>query len=157
MADLMNYTTHHGWGYADNYKTLTNNQADVGRELIVRFVKSSMTYDDIWTFMNKMTMAQGKSATQTASATNIFTPVTGYPNGHPYADAADPLPVDTVTIAALGTPDGLPIKDKIEAAGGSTLGEMWFRCQTTGEPNIDDAAAEAGGSATIVAYFAPLH
>jgi len=150
MPDLLNYKTattasSHGFGYADNYKTMFNNQADVGRELIVRMAKAGITDDDIMKFHWIMTQAAGKSKNATAADSVIFT------NGfHPYAEQTDPLPVDTVTIAAFGTEDGKPYVS-------GTTGVLYFRCQTTGDPNIADAAAELGATITIEAHFAPLH
>ena len=150
MPDLLGYTTKittssHGFGYADNFKTMFNNQADVGRELVIRMAKAGITDDDIMKFLWIMTQAAGKSKNATAADSVIFT------NGfHPYAEQSDPLPVDTVTVAAIGTEDGAPYESGV-------TGAVYFRCQTTGDPNIADAAAELGATITIEAHFAPLH
>ena len=150
MPDLLGYTTavtasSHGFGYADNFKTMFNNQADVGRELIIRMAKSPVTDDDIMKFLWIMTQAAGKSKNANASQSVIYT------NGfHPYAEQTDPLPVDTVTVAAVGTEDGKPYQAGV-------TGAVYFRCQTTGDPNVADAAAEIGATIDIITHFAPLH
>ena len=150
MPDLLGYKTattasSHGFGYADNFKTMFNNQADVGRELIIRMAKSPVTDDDIMKFLWIMTQAAGKSRTAQASSSVI------YKNGfHPYAEQTDPLPVDTVTVAAIGTEDGAPYESGV-------TGAVYFRCQTTGDPNIADAADELNATIDVITHFAPLH
>ena len=133
MADLSSfYQTYNNSGSGTAYLT-TNygkhviNQADVGRELIVKIVKS------------------GSGNLTDAILTSIRNAIT-LPGG-----AAGVLPADTgdaFTVAAIGTADG-------SAFTSGTTTTVYMRVQGTGTFDTTDAAGSTGATVTVEATFVP--
>ena len=103
------------------------NQADVGRELIVKIVKSgsgNLTDANLTSIRNAITLAGG---------------------------SAGALPADTgdaFTVAAVGTADG-------SAFVSGTTTTVFMRVQGTGTFNTTDAAGATGATVTVEATFTP--
>ena len=57
----------------DNFLKHTINQADVGRELIVKFVKAAMTNADVTAYRNAITLAGGVAGALPVSTGDAFT------------------------------------------------------------------------------------
>jgi hypothetical protein len=121
MADLLNTTI------AANYGKHVINQADVGRELIVKVVKSgsgNLTDANISAIRNAITLPGG---------------------------AAGVLPADTgdaFTVAAIGTANGAAFES-------GTTTTVFMRVQGTGTFNTTDAVAGTGATVTVEAVFTP--
>lgn len=119
MADLT------GTYLAANYNKHTINQADVGRELIVKIVKSgsgNITDAVLTQIRNNITLAGG---------------------------VAGSLPADTgdaFTVAAVGTANGA-------AFVSGTTTTAYMRVQGTGSFNTTDAAGSTGATVTVEATF----
>lgn len=109
----------------DNFLKHVINQADVGRELIVKFVLAAMTNADVTAFRNAITLAGGVG------------------NGQLAANQGDAF-----TVAAIGTADG-------SAFVSGTTGVLFMRVQGTGTFDLVDAAAGTAAVVTVEAVFAP--
>ena len=111
----------------DNYLKHVINQADVGRELIVKVVKSgsgNITNAVLESIRNAITQAGGVAGTLPADTGDAF------------------------TVAAIGTADG-------SAFVSGTTTTMFMRVQGTGTFNTTDAAGSTGATVTVEAVFQP--
>lgn len=103
------------------------NQADVGRELIVKIVKSgsgNITDANLTSIRNAITQAGGVAGALPASTGDAF------------------------TVAAFGTAAGA-------AFVSGTTTTVFMRVQGTGTFDTTDAAAGTGATVTVEAVFAP--
>jgi len=103
------------------------NQADVGRELIVKIVKSgsgNITDANLTTIRNAITQAGGVAGALPASTGDAF------------------------TVAAFGTAAGA-------AFVSGTTTTVYMRVQGTGTFDTTDAAGSTGATVTVEAVFAP--
>jgi hypothetical protein len=113
--------------FGQNFGKHVINQADVGRELIVKIVKSgsgNLTDANLTSIRNAITLAGG---------------------------VAGALPADTgdaFTVAAVGTADG-------SAFVSGTTTTVFMRVQGTGTFNATDAAGSTGATVTVEAVFTP--
>ena len=87
MADLISSTVG-STTFGANYGKHVINQADVGRELIVKFTKSNMTDAEVTAWRNYLTTAHGSAGTGD----------------------------DAFTVAAIGTADGTPFESGVTDA-----------------------------------------
>jgi hypothetical protein len=103
------------------------NQADVGRELIVKIVKSgagNITNTVLTDIRNNITQAGGSGGTLPSNTGDAF------------------------TVAAIGTANGA-------AFNSGTTTTMYMRVQGTGTFDTTDAAGSTGATVTVEATFAP--
>jgi hypothetical protein len=110
----------------NNYKHAIN-QADVGRELIVKVVKSgsgNITEAVLAEVRNAITLAGGVNGTLPANTGDAF------------------------TVAAIGTADG-------SAFVSGTTTTVFMRVQGTGTFDTTDAAGSSGATVTVEATFTP--
>lgn len=131
MADLSSfyqtYTNSGGNGVTltTNFGKHVINQADVGRELIVKFVKANMTDANVTAYRNAITLAGGSGGTLQSNQGDAF------------------------TVAAIGTADGSAfvsgttgtIYMRVQGTGTFDL--------------TDAAAGVGGTTVTVEAVFAP--
>ena len=101
------------------------NQADVGRELIVKVALSNMTNANVTAIRNAITLAGG-------DGTGALTSGQG----------------DAFTVAAIGTADGSAFESGVTDV-------IFMRVQGTGTFNTTDAAAGTGATVTVEATFTP--
>lgn len=109
----------------DNFLKHVINQADVGRELIVKFAKTAMTNADVTAYRNAITQAGG---------------------------AAGALPADTgdaFTVAAIGTANGAAF------VSGTTAVLFMRVQGTGTFDLVDAAAGVGGTTVTVEAVFTP--
>jgi hypothetical protein len=109
----------------DNFLKHTINQADVGRELIVKFAKTAMTNADVTAYRNAITLAGG---------------------------VAGALPADTgdaFTVAAIGTANGAAF------VSGTTAVLFMRVQGTGTFNTTDAAAGVGGTTVTVEAVFTP--
>jgi len=111
----------------DNYLKHVINQADVGRELIVKVVKSGSG-----NITNAVLEAVRNNVTQAGGASGSLPADTG----------------DAFTVAAIGTADG-------SAFASGTTTTMFMRVQGTGTFDTTDAAGSTGATVTVEAVFTP--
>lgn len=119
MADLLSETV------AANYGKHVINQADVGRELIVKFAKTNMTNAHVTAFRNAITLPGGSGGTLPANTGDAF------------------------TVAAIGTVDGSAFE-----SGVTDVIYMRVQGTGTFD-TTDAAAGVAGTTVTVEAVFTP--
>ena len=139
MADITNvYQTYNnaGTGVAqadDNYQKFVINQADVGRELIIKVAKTNITNAELNTIIKAITLAGGAAG--------------ALPEGEN----------DAFTVAAVGTADGTPFVDSATAVGGNGTDVVFLRVQGTGTYAgvASNAHGVTGAVTTVEAIFTP--
>jgi hypothetical protein len=100
-------------------------QSDAGRELIIKIALTDMTDANVTTIRNAITQSGGVAGVLPASTGDAF------------------------TIAAIGTPTGIPFVS-------GTTDVLFMRVQGTGTFDTTDAAAGIGGcTVTVEAVFTP--
>ena len=109
----------------DNFLKHVINQADVGRELIVKFVKAAMTNADVTAYRNAITQAGGVAGVLPASTGDAF------------------------TVAAIGTAAGAAF-----VSGTTGVLFMRVQGTGTFD-TTDAAAGIGGTTVTVEAVFAP--
>lgn len=109
----------------DNFLKHVINQADVGRELIVKFAKTAMTNADVTAYRNAITQAGGANG---VLATNQG---------------------DAFTVAAIGTVTGVPF------VSGTTAVLLMRVQGTGTFDLVDAAAGVGGTTVTVEATFVP--
>ena len=136
MADLTNgsgiYATYDNAGsgvaeLGDNFGKHVINQADVGRELIVKIVKSgsgNITDAVLTSIRNNITQAGGSGGALPSNTGDAF------------------------TVAAIGTAAGAAFSTGVTTT-------MYMRVQGTGTFDTTDAAGSTGATVTVEAVFAP--
>jgi hypothetical protein len=111
--------------FGANFNKHRINQADVGRELIVKFVKAAMTDANVTAYRNAITLAGGSAGVLPASTGDAF------------------------TVAAIGTADGTAF------VSGTTGTLYMRVQGTGTFDTTDAAASVGGTTVTVEAVFAP--
>ena len=111
--------------FGANFNKHRINQADVGRELIVKFVKAAMTDANVTAYRNAITLAGGVAGALPASTGDAF------------------------TVAAIGTADGTAF------VSGTTGTLYMRVQGTGTFDTTDAAAGVGGTTVTVEAVFAP--
>ena len=111
--------------FGANFNKHRINQADVGRELIVKFVKAAMTDANVTAYRNAITLAGGSAGALPANTGDAF------------------------TVAAIGTADGTPF-----VSGTTGTLYMRVKGTGTFD-TTDAAAGVGGTTVTVEAVFAP--
>jgi len=111
--------------FGANFNKHRINQADVGRELIVKFVKAAMTDANVTAYRNAITLAGGSAGALPANTGDAF------------------------TVAAIGTADGTPF------VSGTTGTLYMRVQGTGTFDTTDAAAGVGGTTVTVEAVFAP--
>jgi len=111
--------------FGANFNKHRINQADVGRELIVKFVKAAMTDANVTAYRNAITLAGGSAGALPASTGDAF------------------------TVAAIGTADGTAF------VSGTTGTLYMRVQGTGTFDTTDAAASVGGTTVTVEAVFAP--
>ena len=113
--------------FGANYGKHVINQADVGRELIVKVVKSgsgNLTNDILTSIRNAITLSGGLAGSLQSNQGDAF------------------------TVAAIGTANGT-------AFVSGTTTTVFMRVQGTGTFDTTDAAGSTGATVTVEAVFTP--
>jgi hypothetical protein len=111
--------------FGANFNKHRINQADVGRELIVKFVKAAMTDANVTAYRNAITLAGGSAGSLPANTGDAF------------------------TVAAIGTADGTAF------VSGTTGTLYMRVQGTGTFDTTDAAASVGGTTVTVEAVFAP--
>ena len=111
--------------FGANFNKHRINQADVGRELIVKFVKAAMTDANVTAYRNAITLAGGSAGSLPANTGDAF------------------------TVAAIGTADGTAF------VSGTTGTLYMRVQGTGTFDTTDAAAGVGGTTVTVEAVFAP--
>ena len=111
--------------FGQNFGKHVINQADVGRELIVKFVKAAMTDANVTAYRNAITLAGGVAGALPASTGDAF------------------------TVAAIGTADGTAF------VSGTTGTLYMRVQGTGTFDTTDAAASVGGTTVTVEAIFTP--
>jgi hypothetical protein len=111
--------------FGQNFGKHVINQADVGRELIVKFVKAAMTDANVTAYRNAITLAGGVAGALPASTGDAF------------------------TVAAIGTADGTAF------VSGTTGTLFMRVQGTGTFNTTDAAASVGGTTVTVEAVFTP--
>jgi hypothetical protein len=111
--------------FGANFNKHRINQADVGRELIVKFVKAAMTDANVTAYRNAITLAGGSAGALPANTGDAF------------------------TVAAIGTADGTAF------VSGTTGTLYMRVQGTGTFDTTDAAASVGGTTVTVEAVFAP--
>jgi len=111
--------------FGANFNKHRINQADVGRELIVKFVKAAMTDANVTAYRNAITLAGGSAGALPANTGDAF------------------------TVAAIGTADGTAF------VSGTTGTLYMRVQGTGTFDTTDAAAGVGGTTVTVEAVFAP--
>jgi len=109
----------------DNFGKHVINQADVGRELIVKFAKTAMTNADVTAYRNAITLAGGVGGTLASNQGDAF------------------------TVAAIGTANGAAFQS------GTTAVLFMRVQGTGTFDLVDAAAGVGGTTVTVEAVFTP--